>query len=600
MAIIPIIYQPHFVILFLIVIFFLIYRETLKPLAGFIVISIVFLVTGILTTDEVLAGFSNQSIAIIALLILITAGIRNHLPVEKMLDGLFTMAKSYRQFLLMMMTKVSLLSSFINNTPVVALMTPYVFSWGRRNNISPSKLLIPLSYSTIAGGMITIVGTSTTLVLNGFLIDYDLPQLRALDLLITGLMVTIGCIIFIALAGHKLLPDNRDLLENFESNQREYLIEKKLTQDSQLIGKTILEAGLRNMTGVYLVEIIRENKIISPVPPSEKLEARDTLIFAGDTNSVIDLTMSDLGIELPQPASSINESHFNVIEAVIASNSSITGKTVKESEFRNRYDAAVIAIHRNGEKLRGKIGDIKLRSGDVLLLFAGIDFENRVDLYKDIFLISFTDTPKSPKSANGTSILFTIILISLGLIPLGYSNLFTSLLIILAYMVAANLITLKTLKRDIDINMMLILVLSLCIGQAIVKTNAGDMIANGILSIFQPYGIQSTLFGIMVITIVLTTFVTNVGAVAIMFPIAYAISNNLQINESPFYLAIAYAASAAFLSPIGYQTNLIIFGPGRYTFKDFLKIGIPVTIIYLLIAFLSILFLFKYRLVPVA
>lgn len=596
MSLIPTNIQPYFVILFLVVVFFLIYRESVKPLTGFIITSIVFLISGILSPDEILAGFSNQSIASIALLILITAGIRNHFPLERLFDSFFKLARSYRQFLLLMMAKVSLLSSFVNNTPVVALMTPYVFNWGKKNNISPSKLLIPLSYATIAGGMITIIGTSTTLVLNGFLIDFGLPQLNAFDLLITGLPVTVGCIVFVVLLGHKLLPDNRDLLDKFESNKREYLLEKKLTKNSSLIGKSVSEAGLRNMTGVYLVEIIRANKVISPVLPSEQLESRDTLIFAGDTESVIDLTMSDLGIELPHQANSSNDSNINVIEAVIAANSSITGKSVKESEFRNRYDAAVVAIHRNGEKLSGKIGDIKLRSGDVLLLFAGLDFNNRVDLYKDIFLISHADKTKSTKTARGAGTLLGIALMALGLIPLGYSNLFTSLLLIISYMVATNLITLKTLKRDLDINMMLILVLSLGIGQAIIKTHAGDMIAEGLLNIFQPYGVLATLLGIMVITTLLTTFVTNVGAVAIMFPIALAISNNLNMADSPFYLAIAYAASAAFLSPIGYQTNMIIFGPGRYTFKDFLKIGIPVAVIYLTIAFLCICFLFKTQL----
>lgn len=596
MQLIPFPYQAYFVISFLVVVFYLIYKEAVKPLAGFIFISIVFLITGILKADEVLSGFSNQSIASIALLILITAGIRNQFPLEKVFNNFFQMARSYRQFLLLMMTKVSLLSSFINNTPVVALMTPYVFSWGKQNNISPSRLLIPLSYATIAGGMITIVGTSTTLVLNGFMIENGIPGLNPLHLLFTGILVTAGCVLFISFLGHKLLPDNRDLLDKFESNQREYLLEKRLTQGSPLNGRSILDAGLRNMKGVYLVEIIRENKIISPVPPNEILESSDTLIFAGDTNSVIDLTMMDLGIELPKKFISPNERDVNVIEAVIAANSSITGKTVKQSNFRNRYDAAVVAIHRNGEKLSGKIGDIKLKSGDVLLLFAGYDFDNRVDLYKDIFLISHIDKTKTNKSPKGIVTLLGVTLTSLLLIPIGLSNLFTSLLIIIAYMVATNLVTLKTLKRDLDISMMLILVLSLGIGHAIIKTEAGDMIASGILGLFQPFGLLSTLVGIMIITTILTTFVTNVGAVAIMFPIAYAMSVNLNLSEGPFYLAIAYAASAAFLSPIGYQTNLIIFGPGGYTFKDFLRIGLPVTVIYLIIALACICLIFKNQL----
>jgi len=277
---------------------------------------------------------------------------------------------------------------------------------------------------------------------------------------------------------------------------------------------------------------------------------------------------------------------------VIGANSSIAGKSIKEAEFRNRYDAAVVAIHRNGEKIRGKIGETKLRSGDVLLLFSGNDFFNRADIYKDLIIISDIDKPKI-SNPNNKFVFILVSLIALILIPLGYSTLFKSLLIIVTYMIATGLITLKTVKRELDINMMLILVLSLAVGSSIINTNTGQMIASGIISIFQPYGNVVILLSLMIITVILTTFITNIGAVAIMFPIAMSLSSTLELSNSPFYLAIAFAASAAFLSPMGYQTNLIIYGPGGYTLKDFVKIGLPVTFIYIGIAFIGICFLYK-------
>ena len=589
----PIDLQPYLVIALIGAAFVLIYLNIIKPIIGFTLLALCFLVFDILTTQEVMAGFSNESIASIALLILITAGIRNNFHIEQLIDRIFKDVVSYRKFLWIMMTKVSALSSFVNNTPVVALMTPYVFNWGKKHNISPSKLLIPLSFATICGGMITVIGTSTNLVLNGFLSANTLPTLLSSELLLIGLCVTVGCILFITLFGNYILPDHRDIIDVFAENKREYLVEKRLPKTSKLVGKTVYEAGLRNLTGVYLVEIVRADKSISPVSPIEELAANDTLIFAGKTDDIIDFSLKETGIELPsatQVSSSSDE--ISVIEAVIGANSSIVGKSVKSADFRNRYDAAVIAIHRNGERLGGKIGDIKLQSGDVLLLFSGDDFYNRVDLYKDIILVSSTPKPKNGKKRN-VWLFLAVVAVSIGLIPLGVSTLFMSLLLITAYMVITNLITIKTVKRDLDINMMLILVLSLGIGQAITNTNAGTMVANAIINIFQPYGIVATLLGIMIITVILTTFVTNVGAVAIMFPIAMSISSQFELAQSPFYIAIAYAASAAFLSPIGYQTNLIIFGPGGYSFKDFIRVGLPVTLIYLAIAFGGICLLYQ-------
>ena len=573
--------------------FILVYRNTIKPLNGFLSLSLIFLITGILTSQEILSGFANESVVCIALLILITAGIRSHFPIDKILDSIFSRVRSYQQFIWVMMGKISMLSSFVNNTPVVALMTPYVFKWGKKNKISPSKLLIPLSYAAICGGMITVIGTSTNLILNGFLSENDLPKLNPYHLLIIGVLVSLGCILFISVVGHRFLPNNKDLVDEFERNKREYLIEKSVSKTSPLIGKSISSAGLRNMKGVYLVEIVRNKSTISPVSPDEKLQANDTLIFAGETNNIMEFTSSELGLALPKSTSKTSAmDKGEVVEIVIGTNNSIVGKTVKESEFRNRYDAAVVAIHRNGERLSGKLGDIQLRSGDVLLLFTGNDFLNRVDLYKDLIIISDIERPSTIAKKN-SKLFLLVSLGSIALIPAGIASLFQSLLIILTFMLVSGLISMKNIKRDLDISMMLILVLSLALGQAIVKTSTGLIIANGILNILQPLGPIAILVGLMMITIILTTFVTNVGAVAIMFPIAYSISTSLGLNDSPFYLAIAYGASAAFLSPISYQTNLIIYGPGGYNFKDFLRIGLPTTIIYLFISTTTITLLYR-------
>ncbi len=583
--ILPLFWQQLIVLVCICTLFIAIYREWVRPSLGFMVTVMAFVALGILTPEEMISGFSNQSIASIVLLILISAALRKNFQLEAIIESFYKPGKknvtlSYRSFLLRMMFQAAALSSFINNTPIVAIMTPTVFNWGKRNNISPSKLLIPLSYATIMGGMLTIIGTSTTLVLSGFMMDFQIATLPATDLLIIGAAVCLSGILLIALLVHKLLPNNRDILESFNRKRREYLLETVLDNKSPLAGKTVIDAGLRSLKGVYLVEIIREQETISPVDPTEKIHQQDALLFAGDTDNIMELLDNGRGLVLPKPADTRNEDKVNVMEAVVGANSSLIGRTPKEIEFRTRYDAAIIAIHRNGERLSGKIGDIKLSQGDLLLLHAGQQFQDKVDFLRDLFIISQVKEMLRPNKKKIVSFLI-VALTAIIMLILGYFTLFISLLIIFAIMVALRMISMQDIKREIDLNMISILVFSLALGQAMIKTGSGDLLASGLLSLTQDIGTWAIMLGLLLITTLLTSFVTNVGAVSITFPLAYSVSNSLGIDGMPFYLAIAYAASAAFLTPIGYQTNLIVYGPGGYTFRDFLKVGLPVTLVYL-------------------
>lgn len=577
--------QQTITLVSIIVLFIVIYKEWVRPSLGFLLAVLFLVIVGILTPEEMLSGFSNASIASIVLLILISAALRKNFEIEVIINSIYKLGRkgahlSYRSFLIRMMVQVAVFSSFINNTPIVAIMTPYVFNWGRRNNVSPSKLLIPLSYATIMGGMLTIIGTSTTLVLNGFIMDFHNTSISARSLLIIGFAVCFTGILLMALISDKILPDRRNILESFNRNKREYLIETVLADNSPLTGKTIKDAGLRSLKGVYLVEIIRKKLTISPVEPTEKIYHDDVLIFAGVTENIVELVSNGRGLTLPKHADTRNEDKVNVIEAVVGSNSSLVGHTPKEMNFRNRYDAAIVAIHRNGEKLSGKIGHIKLHQGDLLLLYAGKDFKNRVDLYRDIFIVSQVKEMLRPNRRKVVSFLI-VALAAIAMVIFGYFSLFTSLLIIFTIMVALRMVSLQDVKREVDLNMVAILVFSLALGQAMIKTGSGDLLANWILDLTKDFGTTAILASLLVITTILTSFVTNVGAISITFPLAYAISNSLQLDGMPFYLAIAYAASGAFLTPIGYQTNLIVYGPGGYTFRDFLRIGIPVVIVYL-------------------
>jgi len=582
--------QPYFVIGIIIIGFVLLYRSVLKPALAFLAMVVAFLVAGVLSGSDVLQGFGNPSIASIILLLLITGALRKNFNIEILFDWLFKGVSSYRTFLLRMMGQVAVLSSIINNTPIVAILTPYVFSWGQRHNISPSKLLLPLSYATIMGGMITIIGTSTTLVLNGFMLNAKVGTLPYQALLTLGAMVSITGILFLTGFAWRLLPNRQDALAAFKANAREHVVEVQLEPQSKIIGQNVQDAGLRNLKGLYLVEILRNEKSISPVSPSETVQQDDILLFAGDTDDIVDLTKAGKGLRLPK-ATRHHTNNVEAIEAVVNTNSGLIGSTPKESEFRNNYDAAIVAIHRNGEKLSGKIGQIKLQAGDVLLLFAGRRFNKRTANQRDFYVISKVREIARPSKRKSWS-LAAIAAIAVVLVAANVFDLFTSLLIIFATIAAMGMSSVEDIRKDLDLNLISMLVFSIALGQAMINTGAGKLVAGGLISVFEPYGILAILIGLLLLTTLLTSFVSNVGAIAITFPLALELSQQLGINGMPFYVGIAYAASAAFLTPVGYQTNLIVYGPGNYNFKDFVRVGLPVTVLYLAVTILGLCLLY--------
>ena len=584
---IPLYLQAYVVIAVIAISFFLIYRQSLKPTITLLLANLIFVLTGILSAKQLLAGLSNESIISIILLILLTAGIRKNFDIEMLFDKVYRNIHGYRHFLLAMMSKVALVSSLMNNTPVVAAMTPYVFNWGKKHNIAPSKLLIPLSYATICGGMITLIGTSTTLVLNGFLVANELSPLNVSHIFITGITVTILVLVYLVLFGHRLLAEKSHLLEQFNQNTREYLVETYLTEQSSFKGKTVAEAGLRNLTGVYLVEIIRGQQIISPVDPEQKIENGDILIFAGNTSDIVELVTPSTDLTLPGTASSLQRGNHRLIEVVVSPNSSLAGKKVNASDFRNRYHAAIVAMHRNGERLSGKIGEQQIRTGDLLLLYAGDRFQKQLDMYRDLLVISELGRMKKPSKHKilGVSLMAVTALI---LLVTGVFSLFVSLLIIFSLMAGFKMITMQDLKREVDLNLLAMLVFSLAMGTAVVNSGAGTEIANLLVEYFSPWGNSGLLAALLIVTAFLTSFISNVGAVSVTFPIAMALGQTVDVDSGVFFLGVAFAASAAFSTPMGYQTNLMVYGPGGYNFKDFFRAGLPVTILYLVIVFIML------------
>lgn len=445
--------------------------------------------------------------------------------------------------------------------------------------ISPSKLLIPLSYAAIVGGMITIIGTSTNLVLNGFIESKGGEPFAFFDFLLPGLLVSIVGISFLSLVGINLLKDRKNPLDVLQNNLKEYLVEVSLSPSSVKAGKSVQDAGLRNLRGVYLVEILRNGKLISPVNPEENLKQNDRLFFAGDTTDIVEIVKEESGFQFSKTQQYNLAGRLEIVETLIPHNSNLSGKTLKESDFRDKYDAAVIAIHRNGERLRGKLGEIKLVSGDLLLLTAGNNFNRLSSGDNNLYKLGIKDQIGKIDSSK-RNVLLLISFIAVVSIILGLIPFLVGLLIILGTFIGLKLMTQKELINNLNIDLFLILGSAIALGSAFIETGGAKFIANEVIHVFSAYGNLSVILGIYFLTVILTSFITNAAAISIVFPIAFEMSHGLQIDPNAIYLAIAFGASCSFLTPFGYQTNLMVFGPGGYKFKDFFKIGIPMTLLY--------------------
>lgn len=588
--------EPDQIIVLIIIFLALIglYREVFMPPTIFFLAVSVLTIIGILSPEEALSGFANEQVAVIILLLVLASAIKKSSLIDIIFNKVFHTSKGYKSFLIKMLAYVSTSSAFLNNTPIVATLIPYVNDWGKKHDIAPSKLLIPLSFAAILGGTATLIGTSTNLIVNGLAIESGLPGFNIFDFSLVGIPIIILGGIYIIFFGHKLLPDKKDALESFSEKSREYIVETIVHKKSTLIGKTIDEADLRNLSGLFLVEIVRRDKIIAPVSPEVIIIEGDTLIFAGAVDTITDLLKSTIGLSLPEVSNINNKEKTEVIEAVVPYNSSLIGKSVKKTDFRSRYDAAIVAIHRNGERISGKIGDIEVKPGDLLLLVAGEDFKKRTEDSQNIYAITkvreLVDINYFKIGIIGVGLLVSIILASTGVFPL-----FLSLLILLGLLAIFKILTLPELKNSLDLNIVFIAAFAIAIGKALIKTGTADLLAQSISLVFHPFGPIGILVGVYLVTNILTEFITNAAAASIVFPVAYASAVNLGMNPMPYVMAVAFGASASFLTPIGYQTNLMVLGPGNYNFKDFARVGLPLSILYFVLA--CLLISWKYNLI---
>lgn len=572
------------IIVILVIIFILIslYKELIGPAFTFLLGVLVLGFFKILSPQEILNGFANEQIAVIVLLLLLGDIIRRTSLIDSLFDRVFGKNMTKRSFILKMTTVVAGLSAFFNNTPLVAIMMPYVNNWSKTNKIPASKLLIPLSFAAILGGSMTLIGTSTNLIVNGLVVDQkifpELESLQLFDFIYVGFPMAILGILYLTFVSNYLLPSNTGNIEMFNAEAQNYIVEAQIRKNSSLIGKTIEEANLRNLEGLFLVEIIRGEQRYVAISPDAILIENDVLYFAGRTEMVADLVNMD-GLTFPEIGLLKKKKNTDIVEIVITHNSTLISKTVKEANFRGKYDAAIIGIQRNGERIVDKIGSISLKAGDVLLLIAGSDLNKRDDVL-DFYFISKVKENREMEPYKAFILVGGTIL-AIVASALGFISLFLALMILFSLILSFKIASPKDVHRNIDYNLILIIVMSLALGLAMVKSGVAQVISHNIINLFSSFGPIGILTGVYAVTAILAAYITNKAAVAIIFPVALSLAFDLGVNPMPFILVVAFASAANFMTPIGYQTNLMIYGPGSYKFKDFFKIGFPLTLIYM-------------------
>ena len=547
---------------------------------AFFLANVVFLVFGIIDVPTLLQGLANEQLAVLVLMLLISELFRRRQLLETLLSRFWKKDLNGRQMLLGMTSGIGLTSAFLNNTPLVAMFSSHLLKWCNNKGLSPSRFLLPLSYASILGGCMTLIGTSTNLIANGLAIDLGLPGLDVFDFTPVGAAMFVVGLAYLWWVAPKLIPERRAADQFFLNSQRQYLIEARVSDASELQNKSVEAAGLRNLKGTFLVQIIRNGDTIQPVGPQTVIKAGDTLIFTGNPKVVSDLTKKKWGLEFPEKLSS-RKRYENSSEIVISRNSHLAGKKVKDTDFRARYDGAILAVHRNGDLLKGKVGDIQLRAGDVLLVLEGSDFRVRTRNNPGFYVIDREPFDNHYNRREllwvATGFLATLVLAAGGWVPLSLALLcFFGILLLFEGGKAGNL------RSSIDYHLILLIVFSLSLGQGLVASGGAGYLAHfldGLRHISAFWQIVS----LFLLSNLLSSFLTSKAALAILMPITVPLVMSGIIDGKTLVLCLALGAAANFMTPFGYQTNLMVYGPGNYRFMDFVKAGLPLTLLYALV-----------------
>jgi di/tricarboxylate transporter len=554
-------------------------RETAPPAAIVLAATTTLLVVGVIDEEQAFSGFSNSAPLTVAALYVLARAVEKTGVLGPMVSRLLgNPLEVGRIALARLLGPVGGASAFLNNTPLVGMLIPEVTSWAQSRGRSASRFLLPLSYAAILGGTLTVIGTSTNLVVSGLLEETGADPIGMFEITPLGAFVFFfGLTTVIALAP-MLLPERKGA-DTFTDEIREFSLQMEVDTGGKLDGVTVADAGLRQLEGVYLAEIQRGGMLITPVEPDRTLRGNDRLVFVGRSDLVVDLqrTAGLTSVESEQMRA-IDSPQHTFFEAVIGPASPLVGQTLEDVDFRRRYEGVVLAIHRAGERVRAKLGHERLQPGDTLLLLADPEFRRRNREGRDFLLVARIGG-QSPAASKKAPLVAAIVAAVVLLAALDVLPILEGALVAAGLLIVTRVLTFGEARNAIDLDVILLIAAAFGLGAAIESTGLASEIANGLVNTFDGLGDTGIILGIVVATTLLTEVITNNAAAAVLFPIVLAVSAATGLDERSMTIALAVAASSSFLTPMGYQTNTMVYGPGGYKFSDYLRLGLPVNII---------------------
>ena len=540
---------------------------------------IVLTLLGILQPDQALQGFASNGVMTIAALYIVVAGLRETGAMAWISRWVLGRPRSLMVAQSKLMFVTSALSAVVNNTPVVALFIPVAQEWSSRFGYSISKLLLPMNHLVILAGMCTLVGTSTNLIVNSLLVK-TVPDsgLSLFSLAWIGVPLTLIGFFYTLIASRWLLPDRQSPVEQLQ-NAREYSVEARVTPNGPLVGRSIAEVGLRSMRFAYVLEISRGERLLAAVGPDEVLQGNDRVTFVGVVDAVNELRRIPGLLIAEDQTYQLNLRHAQrcLVELVLSPASPLIGQTVRESGFRSAYSAAIISISREGARLEGKLGDVRLRPGDTLLVETDQGFVERHKYNRDFLLVSSLQDSTPPDFARAP---FAFLILVAMLLVAGFEwiPLFQASFIAAGVMIATGCVTLNAARRSIEYPVLVGIAASFALGFALAESGAAELLAGWIGGIARgdPFWALVVLY---VATVIVTEMITNNAAGVLMFPIAMAVAHDANASFLPYVVAVMVGASAGFITPIGYQTNLMVYGPGGYRWMDYIRFGTPLSVV---------------------
>ena len=563
-------------------------RDILPPTGAILGAVVALLLGGVITPQEALGGFSNPAPVTVAALFIVARAVEKTGALQPVIRQILDSGSGSRISLARLLAPTAGASAVLNNTPIVAMLTPQVAEWAHKRGRPPSWYLMPLSFAAVLGGTVTLVGTSTNIVVSGLLQEAGMEPLSMFELTPLGLPLAVIGVTVLVLVAPILLPDRRDARQELEERAREFVFRMEVETGGALDGGTVEGGGLRHLSGVFLAEIERAGEVVAPARPDLRLRGGDQLIFVGRADDVVDLqSIRGLKSTEHEHVLDFSEPTHTFFEAVVSATSPLAGHTLSEVGFRGRYQAVVLAIHRSGERIHAKLGGVRIRHGDTLLLLADEGFTERWRDRPDFLLVSHQGG--SPPAGTKLALyavgvtLAMIVAASTGLMSMMNAALFAAIL-----MVAGKALTPTGARTAVDLDVIVLIGAAFGLGAAIQSSGIAQILATGIVAASQTVGPVGTLLGVAVVTMLLTELITNNAAAVLVFPIAISTAAAAGLDPRPFAVTVAVAASASFLTPVGYQTNTMVYGPGGYRFLDYLRLGLPMSVLVLLFVSLVI------------